>query len=68
MSYAYLPDNCAFENYEHEEGEKAVVPVFVEHPQRHAEDLENKEWCSGMLSKQCAEGRNWDVEFVLSVH
>ena len=49
--YSHLPDNCALENHEHEEGEKAVVPVFVEHPQGHAEDLEDEERCGSMLRK-----------------
>jgi hypothetical protein len=30
--------------------------------------LKDKEWRSGMLGKQRAEGRNGDVELVLSVH
>jgi hypothetical protein len=67
-SCAHLPDNSALENYKHEEGENAVIPVLVEHPKGHAEDLEDEEWCGSMLSKQSAEGRNRDVELVLSVH
>jgi len=66
--YTYLPDNCALEYYEHEEGEKAVVPVFVEHPEGYAEDLENEEWRGSMFRKQCAERRNWYVELVFSIH
>jgi hypothetical protein len=49
--YSHLPDNCALENHEHEEGEKAVVPIFVEHPQGHAEDLEDEERSGSMLRK-----------------
>ena len=49
--YSHLPNNCALENHEHEEGEKAVVPVFVEHPQGHAEDLEDEERRGSMLRK-----------------
>ena len=67
-SYTYLPDNCALEYYEHEKGEEAVVPVFVEHPEGYAENLENEERRGSMLGKQCAEGRNWDVELVFSIH
>jgi hypothetical protein len=67
-SCTYLPDNCALEHYEHEECEKAVVPVFVEHPEGYAENLENEERRGSMLRKQRAERRNWDVELVFSIH
>jgi len=50
-NYAHLPDNCALENHEHEEGEKTVVPILVEHPQSYAENLENEERCGSMLGK-----------------
>ena len=49
--YSHLPDNRAFENHEHEESEKAIVPVFVEHPQGHAEDLEDEERSRSVLRK-----------------
>jgi len=67
-SFTHLPDNCALENHEHEEGEKAVIPVFVEHPEGHAEDLKDEKRRGSMLRKQRAEGRNGDVELVLPVH
>ncbi len=50
-NYAHLPDNCALENHEHEQGEKTVVPILVEHPQSYAENLENEERCGSMLGK-----------------
>jgi len=68
VSFTHLPDNCALENHEHEEGEKAVIPVFVKHPEGYAEYLKNEERRGSMLRKQRAEGRNGDVEFILSVH
>ena len=67
-SYTHLPDNCALEHYEHEECEKAVVPVFVQHPEGYAENLEDEERRGSMLGKQCAERRNWDVKLVFSIH
>lgn len=50
-SFTYLPDNCALEHHEHEEGEKAVIPVFVEHPEGHAEYLKDEERSGSMLRK-----------------
>lgn len=67
-SCAHLPNDCALENYEHKEGEKAVIPVFIEHPQCYAEDLEDEERRGSMLGEQRAEGRNWDIELILSIH
>lgn len=67
-NYAHLPDNCALENHEHEEGEKAVVPVLIEHPESHTEDLEDKERSGSVFNKQRAEGRNGNVKLVLSIH
>ena len=49
---AHLPDNRALENDEHEECEKAVVPVLVKHPQCNAKYLEDEERRGGMLGKQ----------------
>jgi hypothetical protein len=67
-SFTHLPDNCALENNEHEEGEKAVIPVFVKHPEGYTEYLKDEERRGSMLRKQRAEGRDGDVEFILSVH
>jgi hypothetical protein len=53
--HAHLPDNCTLENHEHEEGKKAVVPVFIEHPQSHAEDLKDEERSGSMFGEQRAE-------------
>ena len=59
-----LPDNGALENDEHEQGEERVVPVFVQHPQTDAEDLEDEEGGDGVFLEELGEGRDGDVERV----
>lgn len=53
-----LEDNGAFEYNQHESREETVVPVFVQAPESHTEDLEDEERCDSMLGEQLCE--LWD--------
>lgn len=67
MKETHLEDDGALKNDEHEEGEKRVVPVLVEHPQADAEDLEHKKGRDGVLGKEAEERRHGDVKRVGAV-
>jgi hypothetical protein len=45
----YLPHHSAFENEEHEEGEKRIVPILIQTPQSDTKDLEDEEWRNGVF-------------------
>ena len=47
-----LFDKDGLEGDQHEQGEDAVVPVLVQAPQAHAEDLEHKERSRGPLLEE----------------
>jgi len=59
-----LPDDSTLENDEHEESKERIVPVLIEHPKSNTEDLEDEEWCNGVLLEQFGKGRNGDIESV----
>src|SRR2546429_1366934 len=52
-----LPDNSALEDNQHEQCEERIVPVVVQQPETHAENLENEEGRNGMLFPQLDESR-----------
>ncbi len=54
----YLPDDGALKHNEHKQGEQAVVPVLIEHPQCDAEYLEYEERRSRVLTEELGEGRD----------
>ena len=56
-----LEDDCAFEYNQHESREETVVPVFVQAPESHTENLEDEERCDSMLGKQLCELWDRDV-------
>lgn len=62
-----LPNHGTFKDNEHEEGKKAVIPIFVQTPEGNTKDLEDKERSSCMLREQLSEGGNGDVKFVVPV-
>ena len=62
-----LPHNGALESDQHEQGEQRVVPVFIQHPQSDAEDLEDEEGRNGVFLEQLGEGRDGDIEFVCAI-
>lgn len=62
-----LPYDSALENDQHEQCKKAVIPVFVEAPESHAKNLEDKEGGGGVLSKKGRERWDRNVEFILSI-
>lgn len=62
-----LPDDCALEGDEHEEGKERVVPVLIEHPQTNTEDLEDEEGRDGMLLEQLGEGGDGNVKSVEAI-
>jgi hypothetical protein len=59
-----LPDDSTLENDEHEESKERIVPVLIEHPKSNTEDLEDEEWCNGVLLEQFGKGRNGNIESV----
>ncbi len=59
-----LPHHGALEHDQHEEGEKRVVPILVQHPQADAEDLEDEEGRYRMLLEELGEGGHGDIEGV----
>lgn len=63
----YLPDDSTLKNNQHKQGEQTIVPVLVQAPQSHAEDLENKERRGSMLSEQGSKRRNGNTELVLPI-
>ena len=62
-----LPHGCASKCDKREQRKQAVVPVFVETPQRDTEDLENEEWRDGMFCEWLPERRDRDIKRVLPV-
>lgn len=50
-----LFDENGLEGDEHEQGKYAVVPVLIQAPQTHAEDLEHEEWSSSSLPEELPE-------------
>ena len=62
-----LPDDSRLEHNQHEKCEERVVPVFVEHPETDAENLEHKERRDSVLLEELRESRHGDIEDVRSV-
>lgn len=63
----HLKDNGALKDNEHEQGEKRVIPVFVEAPEGNAEYLEDKERRDSVLGEELGELWDRDVAEVLAV-
>ena len=59
-----LPNYCALEGDQHEEGEKRVVPVLIQHPKTNAEDLKNEEGSHCVLLEELGKCGHGDVESV----
>ena len=55
--FSNLFDKNSLERDQHKESEEGVIPVLVQAPQTHTEDLEHKERSSGPLPKQLPEIR-----------
>ena len=62
-----LPHSCALDHDKYEQCKQAVVPVFVETPQRDTENLENEEGRGGMFCKERSGRRDRDIKRVLPV-
>lgn len=63
----HLEDDSALEHHQHEGREQAVVPIFIQAPERDTKYLEHEERRGGMLSEQLCERRNRDIEFVQTI-
>ena len=63
-----LEDHSAFEHDQHEESEETVVPVLIQAPEGDTKDLEDEKGGRRVFAEQLGEGRNRDIEFVLSKH
>ena len=62
-----MPHDRALEHDEHEQSEQAVVPIFVQTPECHAENLEDEEWGNTVLCEEGGECRDGDIEFILVI-
>ncbi len=63
---AYLPDDSALEDNQHEEGEQTVIPILVQAPECHTENLENEERSGCLFREQFGERWDRNVELVFA--
>ena len=64
---AYLKDDRALKDHQHESGEEGVVPILIQAPERNAEHLEDKERSDSMFGEELGEPRDGDMALVRAV-
>lgn len=67
MTNTDLIDDGALEHDKHEQRKQAIIPILIQAPQRHTEDLEHEERRGRMFPKQLGERRNRDVKLIAPV-